>query len=155
MTARIPANLAPVLDLLQRSGLPTEDLADARAEDFRVIERAGEIMGCVAVETYGSHGLLRSLAVATEARGLGLGGRLVEAAEALARERKLATLVLLTTTAAPFFDRLGYARMDRAELPDALQQSSEVASVCPASAVAMGKTLSPPILRAPEVRPTR
>lgn len=155
MTATIPSDLRPVLDLLRRSDLPTEDLADARAEDFRVIERAGQVVGCVAVETYEPHGLLRSLAVAPEARGSGLGAQLVDVAEGLARDRALAALVLLTTTAAPFFERLGYTRMDRDEVPDALQQSSEFASICPASATVMGKTLSPVTPEAPDERLTR
>lgn len=152
MTAIIPPDLPPVLALLRRSHLPTRDLADARAEDFRVIERAGEVVGCVAVEMHGPHGLLRSLAVAPEARGQGLGARLVGAAEALARDRALSSLVLLTTTAASFFERLGYTRMERDEAPEAIQHSSEFTSTCPASATLMGKTLSPVTPEAPVER---
>ena len=88
-------------------------------------------------------GLLRSLAVAPDARGSGLGTRLVEAAEARARDLDLRSLTLLTTTAAPFFEGRGYRRMDRAEAPEAVRPSSEFTATCPASAVCPGKRLAP------------
>ena len=138
-----PDRLGDVLDLLRASDLPTDDLAEAEAADFRVIERAGRLVGCVGVEVYGDAGLLRSLAVADEARGDGLGTRLVGAAEDLARERHLGALYLLTTTAAPFFRSLGYADVDRAAVPEAVRRSAEFRGVCPASATCLGKTLSP------------
>ena len=156
MKTTIPTDLTEVLALLRRSALPTSDLEDADPEDFRVIELAGALAGCVAVETHGTHGLLRSLAVEASARGNGLGVRLVQEAEALARQRELETLVLLTETAEPFFERLGYVRMERAAAPGPIHQSSEFSSdCCCTSAVAMGKTLSPVYPEAPEARPMR
>ncbi|GAB5537616.1 MAG: hypothetical protein Rubg2KO_38650 [Rubricoccaceae bacterium] len=156
MTATIPTDLTDVLALLERSGLPTSDLADADPDDFRIAERAGEVVGCVAVETHGTHGLLRSLAVDAGARGTGLGMHLVAAAEALARQRELESLVLLTETAESLFERLGYVQMDRAAAPEVIRQSSEFSSVCCCtSAVAMGKILSPTRPEAPEARPVR
>ncbi|MEO0559733.1 MAG: arsenic resistance N-acetyltransferase ArsN2 [Bacteroidota bacterium] len=156
MTPTAPSDLTDVLALLERSGLPISDLVGADPADFRVIEREGTLAGCVAVETHGTHGLLRSLAVDASARGTGLGQRLVGAAEALARERELASLVLLTETAETFFERLGYARIDRDTAPSAIQQSSEFSSVCCCtSAVAMGKILSPVRPHAPTTRPVR
>ena len=156
MTATSPADLTDVLALLQRSGLPVSDLQDANRGGFRVVELAGALAGCVAVEAYGTHGLLRSLAVDASARGAGLGTRLVEAAEAFARQRELETLALLTETAEPFFERLGYARMERADVPRSLLQSSAFASGgCCASAAVMGKSLSPARPEAPAVRPVR
>ncbi|MEM1117584.1 MAG: arsenic resistance N-acetyltransferase ArsN2 [Bacteroidota bacterium] len=143
MTVKAPDRLGEVLALLTASGLPTDDLAGADPSDFRVVERAGRVVGCVAVEAYGGAGLLRSLAVAEGARGEGLGGVLVEAAEALACERRLGALYLLTTTAAPFFEARGYAPVDRAEVPEAVRRSAEFCSVCPASAACLGKRLSP------------
>ena len=44
---------------------------------------------------------------------------------------------LLTTTAAPFFARLGFATMERASAPQALQASREFAAACPAGATCM------------------
>ncbi len=45
-----------------------------------------------------------------------------------------ASAYLLTTTAAPYFERFGFTEVPRTSAPAALQASSEFASVCPASA---------------------
>ena len=51
-------------------------------------DAAGRVVGCVAIDEYSpSLGELVSLAVAPEAQGRGLGGRLIEAAVELARRR--------------------------------------------------------------------
>ena len=50
---------------------------------------------------------------------------------------------LLTTTAAPFFSRYGYQAADRATAPDAIAASREFASLCPASAAYMTRTVAP------------
>jgi amino-acid N-acetyltransferase len=147
MTAPEPPSAADwrrVLDLLRGAGLPTADLDGAHRDRFLVVRDGGDVVGCVAVEPYGAAGLLRSLAVAADARGRGLGARLVEAAEAKARTDGLRTLHLLTTTAASFFEARGYAFVDRGDVPDAVRQSAEFKGVCPSSAVCMGKLLSPP-----------
>lgn len=149
MTAPTPAEWPAVLALLRASALPTADLADADRERFVVARRGGGVVGCVAVEPYGDAGLLRSLAVAPEARGTGLGRRLVAAAEDAARAAGLQELVLLTTTAAPFFASLGWAPVDRADVSEALRASSEFAGLCPASAACLGKALGPTGIGAP------
>ncbi|WP_420456922.1 arsenic resistance N-acetyltransferase ArsN2 [Rubrivirga sp.] len=130
-------------DLLSASDLPTRDLSASDAGRFLVLRAGNAVVGCVAVEPYGDAGLLRSLAVAPELRGLGLGDRLVDAAEATARTGGLGSLVLLTTTAAGFFQARGYAPLDRADAPPAIRQSSEFTATCPASAACLGKALSP------------
>ena len=106
-----------------------------------VAREGGAVVGTVAVETYGADGLLRSLAVAPGARGRGVGARLVEAAEAHARSAGLASLSLLTTTAAPFFSSRGYREVGRSDVPEAVRASSEFRGVCPPSAAAFLKTL--------------
>ena len=140
MTAASPDELGAVRALLDRVGLPSADLGRASA-DVRTVELAGATVGCVAVERHGAFGLLRSLAVAPEARGRGLGPKLVEAAERVAADRQLAAVYLLTTTAAPFFEALGYAHVERDRVPEAVRRSSEFAGVCPASATVMAKQL--------------
>ncbi|WP_412070138.1 arsenic resistance N-acetyltransferase ArsN2 [Rubrivirga sp. IMCC43871] len=149
MTVPTPAEWPAVLALLRASRLPTSDLSEGHRERFLVARRDGDVVGCVAVEPYGGAGLLRSLAVAPEARGTGLGRRLTAAAEAAARAAGLAQLILLTTTAAPFFESLGWAPVDRADVPEAIRASTEFAGLCPASAACLGKVLSPTGIGAP------
>ena len=76
------------------------------------------------------------------ARGTGVGRALVEALEARCRAQGVRELVLLTETAAEWFPRFGYVRVERSNVPAAVQQSVEFRSACPASAVAMRKVLA-------------
>ncbi|OZC04082.1 arsenic resistance N-acetyltransferase ArsN2 [Rubricoccus marinus] len=137
-----PGEWPAVLALVGASGLPTADLRPEHVGAFWVARGAsGEVAGCVAIETHGDHGLLRSLAVSPEARGQGLGGALVDAALGRAAERGIRRLVLLTTTAEDFFQRRGWAPIAREALPLAVQQSSEFTGGCCASAVCLGREL--------------
>jgi amino-acid N-acetyltransferase len=136
-----PADYSGLLALLDEAGLPKDDLTGARLDGFLVLARGGRLEGAVGLERYGPVALLRSLAVAAKLRGAGMGRRLVDALETRAREAGVEQLWLLTTTADGFFARLGYARADRADAPDAIRGSSEFAGLCPASAICMTKRL--------------
>ena len=70
-----------------------------------------------------------------------MGARVVATAEAMAAQFGLRELYLLTNTAAPFFERRGYARIAREAAPAAIRASSESAAICPASAIVMRKDL--------------
>lgn len=119
--------------LLTSTGLPTDGLEQHLATTL-VARDGGGIVGSVALEVYGADALLRSLAVTPERRGNGLGQRLVEAALALARSRGVLRIYLLTETAAPFFRRLGFRDVARADVPEGIRGSLEFATLCPASA---------------------
>jgi len=99
------------------------------------------LIGVVGMEPTGDGALLRSLAVRPTHQGGGAGTRLLEAMETQARRGDMETLHLLTTSAAPFFQRHGYVTMERDALPAAIQQTEEVARLCPASATCMRKSL--------------
>lgn len=129
-----------IRDLLERSGLPTSDLGTARPE-FVVATSAGQIIGIGALEHFGSAALLRSIAVEPQRRGSGTGRLIVAELERRARAVGICELVLLTLTARDFFYRLGYAARDRAEVPPAILNSAEFRSLCPATAICLGKKL--------------
>ena len=95
------------------------------------------------LETFqgGRDGLLRSVAVSPALRGRRVGANLVAAIEIKARTLGLRRLWLLTTTAPDFFRRLGYADSERAQAPEAVQQSNEFKNLCPASAVCLSERL--------------
>jgi len=136
-----PEDLGAITTLLTRAELPTEDLPARRAADFLVVRRDRQLGGVIGLEAYGASGLLRSLAVAPEDRGSGLGKELVAALETRARVLGIKELWLLTTTAAAFFAKLGYRVTDRAGAPEAVRRSAEFTSLCPSSAVCMVKAL--------------
>lgn len=136
----LPSEHQEIQALLSDNQLPVEDLATAAVE-FIVAAEGEHVLGVVGLECFGDAGLLRSLAVARDQRGSGLGGALVRGAESLARERGLRQVVLLTLTAAPFFARRGYALTARESVPAAVRDSAEFRSICPASAACMTKAL--------------
>jgi hypothetical protein len=109
------------------------------------------------LEVFGSVALLRSLAVAPEARGLGHGKTLVDSIEGYARGLGVTELYLLTTTARPFFESLGYALADRSAAPESIRATREFSSICPGSAAFLVKRLAAPIAlsRARDMLPPR
>lgn len=129
-----------VENLLTANGLPLEGLEIALANAV-VARSAGGIAGCAAVEAYGPVGLLRSVCVAAELRGTGLGGRLVAAAEALAADRGVVDLYLLTDTAEAWFPRLGYTAAARESVPAPLTASPEFMGACPETATVLHKRI--------------
>jgi amino-acid N-acetyltransferase len=138
----LPAAIASELTARERIGvvliysakLPFDDVA-ANRQDFIVAISEGKVVGCVALETLGDAALLRSLAVAEQLRGVGLGRDLYDRAVARAKEKGLTHLFLLTTTAAPFLTRRGFHSVERSEAPEAMTKSAQFASICPSTAV--------------------
>ncbi|SRR5690606_3620658 len=133
--------LSAAAALLQRAGLPSEDLTDEHLKQFFVAGDPDSPLGIVGLELSPPHALLRSLVVDAQARGRGLGSRLLAHAEAHARSRGVRSLYLLTTTAAAFFAAHGYAFADRSEAPSIIRSSAEFTSLCPATAAFMVKHL--------------
>jgi amino-acid N-acetyltransferase len=126
--------------LLASAKLPFDDVSAAR-QDFIVAAVDGEVVGCGAVETFEGGGLLRSLVVAEQHRGAGIGAELYERVVARAKALGLRRLVLLTTTAAPYFARRGFEVVDRATAPAAMTTSAQFATLCPSTATCMARSL--------------
>lgn len=77
-------------------------------------EESGALLGCVAIKRHRDFAELKSLFVAPEARGLGLGQRLLAHAERVAAENGLAVIRLETgdrlMAATALYERQGYVR---------------------------------------------
>ncbi len=137
-----PADWNAIRALVEAAGLPVDGLH--RVLGTALVARQGaEVVGTAALELYADGALLRSVAVARAWRGRCVGRRLVQAAKALAREREMHALYLLTTTAAPFFEMLGFRRIARSDVPVSVRTSAEFTDLCPASAVVMMLDLTP------------
>lgn len=131
----LDADLAGIRAILEECGLPTDDFTDGEVS-FLLAEDGGRAVGTIGLETYPPAGLLRSAAVLPSHRNRGLGERLVAALLVEARARSLTELVLLTTTAAPFFGKLGFERIDRGAVPAAALASRQFgAARCSSAAV--------------------
>jgi amino-acid N-acetyltransferase len=134
-------DLIAIRALLEHSGLPTSDLDSARP-DFVVIRQNGEVIAAGALQRFGSSAILRSVVVAPDRRGRGLGQAAVSELERLARATHINQLVLLTQTAAEFFAHRGYRVIERSSAPQDMQRSDEFRSLCPSSATCMAKSLT-------------
>lgn len=143
MRASTASDFRQVRALLAGAGLPVGDLDSAPGLRFWVVEDGGELVGVIGLERSGRAALLRSLAVAPAYRKRGLGRTLVEHLEREARAEGIELLVLLTQSAAVFFEGLGYSVVDRACIPDGVKQSAQFRTLCPASALCMTKSMSP------------
>lgn len=140
------ADLPAIVALLDRCALPTGDLDAPLLAGFCVAEgrtdSGPQLVGVIGWERLGDGALLRSLAVAAEQRGAGLAARLVDWSEAAARAQGAATAYLLTTTAADYFLRRGYAEVARADVPPSVAGHAQFRSLCPASARCLARPLA-------------
>lgn len=136
---------AAVEALLTEQALPTAGVAemfDADATQFLLAEEGEHLVAVAAVEECCKQALLRSVAVRGDWQRRGLGHELVARAVAHAEGRGIAALYLLTMTAEHYFPRFGFTRIARDDVPEEVAKTVEFTSACPASAVAMRKTLS-------------
>ena len=125
-TATDAAAIVALIDLNVPSGelLPrTRDFVQLHADHFLVAEREGRVIGCVHLDEYApSLAEVRSLAVAPDAQGSGVGIALVAALERLARVRGYTT-VFAVSNSGEFFRRRGY---DERHIPELDRERSSV-----------------------------
>jgi amino-acid N-acetyltransferase len=133
-------NVEAIVTLLKTNNLPVSDLGSGQ-RIFLVALSGDKTVGCVAIEIYGTDGLLRSLAVNSDFRGKGIGQKLVVEAEIWSRNNGLKNIFLLTTTAAGFFSKMGWQNINRTAVPESISFTSEFTSICPTSAICLTKNL--------------
>ncbi len=137
-------DLPDVLDLLRSSSLPVAGVEEHLDSFLVARDEAGRLVGTIGLEVYGEVGLLRSLAVRSDRRSAGVGTELVERLMVLAREKKIGTVYLLTTTAETYFPRFGFACVPREQADSRLAVSEELRGACPSSAILMRARLPEP-----------
>jgi amino-acid N-acetyltransferase len=130
-----------VLSLLLVAKLPVDDLPVV-LDNFIVAIDNSEVTGVAGLELYGNYGLLRSVAVDKNQRGKGIAAELLSRIEAVAVNKGLEGIYLLTETAAEYFNNKGYEHIARMDIPEEIKESSQFRHVCPESAIAMKKILN-------------
>jgi amino-acid N-acetyltransferase len=133
---------AQLVQLLSACNLPTSDIGSSGSLQLFGAYAGAELIGAVGLEVYAPVALLRSLAIMTEQRGSGLGKILVEYAERQAFAQGIGELYLLTTTASPFFSKLGYTMSGREDAPATIMATTQFSSLCPSSSIFMRKRLT-------------
>ena len=140
VTAARREELPEIFALLEECDLPKEGLA-THLPTILVARRGIEIAGCSALELYHESALLRSVAVKQPYRSHGIGRSLIGAALDLAMERGVSNVYLLTSTAEPFFLKLGFESISRDNVPENVRDSVEFTALCPDTATAMAMKL--------------
>jgi amino-acid N-acetyltransferase len=93
------------------------ELYESIREYIVAVDDENRVVGCVALHVFWEDlAEIRGLAVAEQLHGTGVGRRLVEACWEAARELEIKSVFALTN-AVGFFERCGYHRIDKSELP--------------------------------------
>ncbi len=115
-----------LIDLFVPDGtlLPrSEEFIVLHAEDFLVVTEDDRILGCIHLDEYApSIAEIRSVSVAGDVQGRGVGDALMAGVERLARQRQISTLFAVTNRTKYFFDR-GFVER---RIPELYLERSEV-----------------------------
>jgi amino-acid N-acetyltransferase len=141
METFIQPSEAAVKRLLKASQLNSSDLTPEHLRHFFGLGAKEEPEGIVGLELFNTVALLRSLAVDSSRRGVGLGSKLIAHAEDYARNLGIKSLYLLTNTAESFFKHRGYCLAGRDDAPSAIRETKEFSEICPLSSAFMVKHL--------------
>jgi len=133
-------DLKGIVSLLTAFGLPTIGITEHLME-FLVADDAGEVVASAGTEVYGASALLRSVAVRRDYQGRGVARQLVGKVLDRVRIDGVRQVYLLTTTAASYFERLGFVRIPREQVDCAVQASLEFRELCCDTAIAMLLTI--------------
>ncbi|MCB1380454.1 MAG: BolA/IbaG family iron-sulfur metabolism protein [Alphaproteobacteria bacterium] len=123
--------------LLAEAGLPTGDLDTQGLYFVGILGPDDLLLACGGLEVRGDAALIRSIAVARDARKAGLGTAMTFKLLAEGRNRGAAAAYLLTASAAGFFGNLGFTAVARERVPAVIAQTSQFTGAACASAQAM------------------
>ncbi|MCB2202041.1 GNAT family N-acetyltransferase [bacterium] len=135
------SDLSVVEALLADAGLPIQDIS-RKLDSLWVATQVDLLVGVGGLEAYQPVGLIRSIATTERFRGKGFGKLITKHLLEQARREEIETVFLLTLTAAGFFRKLGFERVPREDVPNAIQRTTEFSELCPQSAVCMKLDLS-------------
>ncbi|MGC9778368.1 MAG: GNAT family N-acetyltransferase [Candidatus Heimdallarchaeota archaeon] len=134
-------DLDGILALLTTVNLPIEGVKE-HLDNFLVVKDSGATMkGCIGLELYKEHALLRSAAVHPENQGQGIGKKLTKAIISLVKQFGVQKLYLITDTAERFFRKEGFAVVSRDKIPASVKESVEFTFSCAKTGVSMIKEL--------------
>lgn len=129
-------------NFLRTNQLPADDLKLTDSIYLTYYDSHDNLVGSGGLEFYGDKTLLRSLAVNQVMRSQSLGKQIVGDLIEQAKSHGKKELYLLTTTAFYFFLKFGFTEIERGDVPEEIQSSTEFSRICPASAHVMKLTVN-------------
>lgn len=128
LTPATDRDIEYIVGMLEENGLVSADIPE-KIDRLFLAALDGAVVGVGGVELLGEYGLLRSLAIARDQRNNGYGRAVVRGLMHHARQMGVKSLYLLTTDAAPFFEGLGFGRVQRAQAPEPITLTSEFSTL--------------------------
>jgi arsenate reductase (glutaredoxin) len=122
--------------------LPVDDLREPGRSFFRYATLAGACVGYGGFEHFGQHALIRSLVTSQQARHRGIGSGMLALLLRRAFDEGARDAWLLTTNAAPFFERAGFKRVERSAAPATIRATRQAVSLCPSTAPLMTRRIT-------------
>jgi amino-acid N-acetyltransferase len=129
-------DLPAIKQLLIDNDLPTAGV-DEHWRTFVIARDGDAVVACGGSEAHELTALLRSIAVHSDYRSLGIGRKIVRQLLDRLASRGIREFYLLTTTAQEYFRKRGFKVIDRDEVHPQLLGSEEFRGACPDSAVCM------------------
>ena len=126
---------------LRKAKLPADDIASPDHLFWRFETQEFTPVGFGGLEIHGRDALLRSVVTLPPLRRRGIARAIVMNLETEARVGSCWAIWLLTTSAAPLFEPLGYAVCESAVVPQPIRETAEFATLNSASATIMMKRL--------------
>jgi phosphoglycolate/pyridoxal phosphate phosphatase family enzyme len=136
-------DLPAIAQLLHEGGLPA-GAARERVGRTAVAQADRRVIATAAWEPLGDAALLRSVAVASDVRGAGIGLLVGAATLRQVARSEVRDVYLVTTDAEGFFARCGFRTIPREELPEAVAAHRQITRECPSTAPVMKLTLPRP-----------
>lgn len=131
-----------LIQALQDADLPVDDLREPGRQFFAYATLAGERVGYGGFEHFGQQVLVRSLVALPHARHRGIGGGMLALLLRRAFDKGARDAWLLTTTAAPFFERAGFKCVERMTAPTAILSTRQAESLCPSTATLLTRSIT-------------
>ncbi len=135
--AATSADVPAIAARLCEARLPHGDFSPHLANFLVARNGHGAVVGVVGAERVGEDALLRSLVVAPDLRGAGLGGQLVAELERRAAAWGVRRWWLLTMAAEAFFVARGFRVVERCAAPATMRATGQFTGGCGRSAVCM------------------
>jgi arsenate reductase len=126
---------------LQDAELPIDDLREPGRQFFAYATLSAQCVGYGGFERFDRHVLIRSLVTLPHAHHRGIGSGMLALLLRRAFDEGAREAWLLTTTAAPFFERAGFKRVERVAAPTAILSTRQAASLCPSTAALLTRSI--------------
>jgi len=117
-------DIQAIKDLLAENDLPSEDIRGDH-QVFFLLRGEGKILAVCGLEIYGRHGILRSFVVNKPERKTGIGTEIYQYTLSKGIEEGIKAFYLLTTTAAGFFEKMEWQKVERKAVPEVIKKSHE------------------------------